>query len=168
MTMTGSASGGVSFTDSTFSDTEFSTVTIGQTQAQSFADGVGAGQCNAFWQDTRTLLTSANEGTGLDFAPTSSSGKTGVVTFARIKVLYVRADPTNTTTITVSKPTNGLNIFTGTTPALAALTPGGVFLFVDPSATGIPVAAGTSDLLQIANSAGASANYTIIVAGGLT
>jgi hypothetical protein len=33
---------------------------------------------------------------------------------------------------------------------------------------GIAVAAGTSDLLTITNSAGASANYTIIVAGGLT
>ena len=167
MTISGSAQAGVSFVDSSVSDAEQATISIGQSAAQSFADGVAAGQCNAMWQDTRTLTTGASE--SLDFAPTSSSGKTGVVTFARIKVVYVRADPANTTNITVSKPTNGLNIFTGgTTPALAALTPGGAFLWVDPSATGVPVAAGTADLLAITNSAGASANYTIIVAGGLT
>jgi len=135
--------------------------------SRSLASGSGAGQADDDWSDERTLAGAANE--DLDFAAgglTNAFGQT--VTWARVKGILVVADPTNTTNLTVKPGASPLPFLTGTTPALAVLPPGGVFLLWVPSAAGILVTGGTGDLINVANAAGASAKYRIVVLGGLT
>lgn len=128
-----------------------------------FTNGTGANQANRAWHDTRTLTTGANE--DLDFAGGVTDAFGNAVTFAAIKAIYVFAKTANTTNLTISRPANGLVLFAASGDALAVLKPGGMFLYTDPSAAGLTVTASTGDLLNIANSAGASASYDIVVIG---
>lgn len=127
------------------------------------ANGTGANQANAMWSDRRTLTTGANE--DLDMAGVLVSELGATLTFTRVKAVFIRSLPANTTTLTVSRPaSNGLAIFAAAGDAIT-IKPGGIFAYVDPSAAGIAVVAGTGDLLNIANAAGASATYEIVIIG---
>jgi hypothetical protein len=127
-----------------------------------FTNGTGANQGNMAFHDSRTLADGANE--DLDLAGVLASAFGATITFAAIKAIVIVARTANTTNLTVTRPANGL-------PFLAAsgdgfvLKPGGMFVLTDPSAAGIAVTAGTGDLVNIANAAGAAATYDVILIG---
>lgn len=135
----------------------------GKTADVSLTDGSGSNQANKCYVATRTVLTAAND--DLDLAGVLLDPLGNLLNFATIKGIVIRADPANTTNLTVSPaPANGfLGPFGASTHTLQ-LRPGGVLSFAAPQ-TGWTVTAGTGDLLRVANAAGASANYTIEIVG---
>lgn len=134
-----------------------------KTLAIAFADGTGLNQANNIYHAQRLLTTGASE--DLDLAGGSLLNPFGnALTFTKIKAIVIFALTTNTTILTLSRPTNGLPFFGAVGDALD-LKPGGLFHFVDPSAAGVTVTAGTGDLIRVANASGASASYQIIIVG---
>lgn len=137
---------------------------VGISKHVDFIDGVGAGQVDRMFSDTRTLAASASEDLDLAGSLTDSFGV--AVTMARVKLIYVAAAPGNTNNVNVTRP--GSN---GVPWALAAgdgvgLVPGGAFMMFAPNAAGILVTSGTGDLITIANSAGGtSVTYDVVILG---
>ena len=89
--------------------------------------------------------------------------------FTKIKLIAIRALSTNTNDVGIARPsTNGLP-FMEAVGDKTVRKPGGVFLHTDPSSAGIPVTAGTGDLIEITNEAGGSSvDYEIIIIGETT
>ncbi|MFD0885758.1 hypothetical protein ACFQ08_14500 [Streptosporangium algeriense] len=126
------------------------------------ADGAGAGQANRLWSDTRTVAGSATDSLDLAGSLTDPFGQ--ALTFARIKGLIVAARTTNTTDVRITRPASNA------VPLLSAagyipVTPGGVFVWFDPSAAGVVVTAGTGDLLDMVNSGATAATYDVVIIG---
>jgi hypothetical protein len=129
----------------------------------SFTNGAGANQSDRIWADQRTLNASTND--DLDLAGVLTDVFGASLTFARIKGMIVRSNPANTQTFSVGGGTNPfVSWATGTTPAVV-VRPGGLFMLVAPDATGYAVAAGTADILRIANGAGSPVTYDIVLWG---
>jgi hypothetical protein len=127
------------------------------------ASGVAIDQADEIWDDERSLATGANE--DLDFAGILTNAFGQTVTLVKLKLLIFIAGSTNTTNLTIGpKSSNGLPFLAGTTPTFV-LKPKGVFLLFDPSLAGITVTAGTGDLINVLNSAGATATYRVIAVG---
>jgi hypothetical protein len=126
-----------------------------------FANGTGANQGNMLWHDQRAVDTNGED---LDLAGGLTSAFGTTITFAVIKGIAVYAAAANSGNIIVSRPANGLVLFTASGDGLAPLKPGGLFLFTDPSAAGTTVTAGTGDLLNIDSSSGTS-TYDIWIWG---
>jgi hypothetical protein len=164
MAVTGSWSLAALLRDLSSSDVEASDIKAELALSGLFADGTGAGQVTKFWQDIRPLTDGGNE--SLDFSPTPASGKQGAVTFTALKFLLIWSPSTNTTNLTISRPAaNGIALFGAASGSLAPIKPGLLFLYIDNSAGGLVVTAGTGDLITITNSAGAAATYGVIAAG---
>jgi hypothetical protein len=163
MAITGQVGINVQLTDTRAGDIETGSVKSAMLQAWNVAAGVGANQADVLFSDKRTLGSGANEDLDVSGA---LSGLFGAAVFVKVKAVAIVAAIANTTVLTVSRPAaNGLPLFGAASDALAGLKPGGGFLFWDPSAAGIAVAAGTADLLNIANAAGASADYYVLILG---
>jgi len=130
---------------------------------QSFEDGIVANKVNLAYMAERTVNASSNDDIDLAGVLTDALGATFAA--AELVAILIRNKPLsgdNTTNLTLSVPTNGAPLLTGTTPALAAIRPGGFFMFCNPDANGImTVTPGTGDLLRIANAAGAQNKYQI-------
>ena len=126
------------------------------------ASSVALDQANTLFADTRTLATAASESLDLSGVLTDAFG--AVIANAEVVGIYIKAATTNTTTLSFfGAASNGFNgPLTGTTPkyTLAA----GEFVFMG-SRAGWAVTAGTGDLVAVSNSAGASADYDIVVIG---
>ena len=119
---------------------------------QVFANGTGANQGNMLWHDQRAVGTAGED---LDLAGGLTSAFGTTITFAAIKGILVYASTSNTGNVIISRPaSNGLVLFAAASDALAALKPGGLFLFTDPSAAGLTVTANTGDLLNFDSSSG--------------
>jgi len=131
--------------------------------AYSIEPGTGAGQADLFWQSTRTLAASATENIDLNGALLEAFGSTA--NFARITLFAVRSAKANTTTLTFGNVTNGVTLFLGGPTQSFILPAGAMLMFYTPDATALTTTAATADLLKVANAAGASATYDIIVAG---
>jgi hypothetical protein len=128
-----------------------------------FSNGTGANQANEVWHDQRSLATGANEDLDLAGALTGVLG--GTLTFAAIKAIIFAAAAQNTTNLTVSRPaSNGVPFLAAASDAFV-LTPGGLFVLTNPSAGGILVTADTGDLINVANAAGATATYDVVIIG---
>lgn len=129
-----------------------------------FADGTGANQANMMWHDQRTLTASAAETLDLVGSLTSVFGTT--ISLTAIKGILVAASSGNTNNVLVSRPSSeGVTVFSAASDAIA-VRPGGIFLWVDPSAAGITTTAATSDDLTLTNSAGStSVVYDIVIWG---
>lgn len=134
-------------------------------QQITFLQGAGAGQADMIWHDRRTIAASATD--SLDLAGTALQNPFGAnLTFARLKMIFVRAAAANTNNVNVVRPASN-----GVPWALAAgdgfaVKPGGLFLWHDPSAAGAVVTAGTGDLIDIVNSAGGtSVEYDVVLVG---
>ena len=141
------------------------TFPIALTQAITLLNGTGAGQADMVFTDTRTLSASATE--DLDLAASLVDAYGATMTFARIKVIIVTAASGNTNNVNVTRPaSNGVPLFLAAGDGLA-VRPGGVAVPLACSdATGVPVTAGTGDLLTFTNSAGStSVTYTVIIIG---
>lgn len=129
--------------------------------------GTGADQADLFWTDTRTIAASGTDDLDLNGSLTFLGSN---VNFARIRLLAITADPTNTNNLTVGNATT--NAWGGgTTPFGGATTttrvvPGATHLYIADSATGMAVTAGSVDTLRIANSGGGTTvTYSIILIG---
>lgn len=131
--------------------------------ALSLATGTGNGQADVLFSDTRTVAISSSE--DLDLAGVLVGAYGATATFARIKVVCIKAAAANTNNVLVSRPANGVVLFSASGDEIA-VRPGGVFLWACTDATGVLVTAATGDLLHIANSgAGTSVDYSVIIIG---
>lgn len=128
------------------------------------ASGVGANQADRIFADQRTLAASATE--DLDLAGVLSDPLGAALTFARIKAVLVKAAAGNTNNVNVTRPAaNGVPLFLAAGDGRPVM-PGGLDLWVAPGATGVPVTAGTGDLLTFTNSgAGSSVTYDVVIIG---
>lgn len=132
------------------------------------ASGTGADQSDLIFADERTVASGAND--DLDLAGVLASSLGATLTFVNITAILLVNKPrsgTNTTNLTIGGGTNPfVGFLGGTTPTIGPIRPGGVVLLSCGAATGIgAVTAGTGDILRIANSAGASATYQIVIVG---
>lgn len=150
------------------------TLDLGSAQAQlsksytvDLTDGTAAGQANRIFHDTRTLTASATEDIDLAGVLTDAFGAT--LTYVRVKGLIVAAAAANTNNVIVggASATQFVSWNGGATHTVT-VRPGAVFaLFAGAAdASGYVTAAGSTDLLKIANSAGStSVTYDLVVIG---
>ena len=133
-------------------------------KAIALAAGVGADQSDVLFTDTRTLAASGTENLDLAGALTNAFGAT--ITMARVKAIFIVADPGNTNDVQLTRPaSNGVPIFLAASDGVA-IGPGDVFLITRRGATGFAVTASTADLITITNSgAGSSVTYSIVIVG---
>lgn len=134
------------------------------------ASGTAAGQADKAWWDHRTLAASTSE--TLDLAGPLLDPFGGAITMARIKMLLVSADSTNTNNVVVGgAASNAVVGLFGATTHTGIVRPGAtlVWLAGTTDAIGYAVTAGTGDLLQIANSSsGTLVGYSVVVIGTST
>lgn len=127
-------------------------------------NGIAAGQASQCWTDTRTLGPSATE--SLDLAGVLVNAFGVAVTFAKLKLIAVRASPLNNVA-------NAVNVLRGASAGVPAFTaagagvplgPGAWFVCQDP--TGIVVTPATADILTVTNSAGVNpVSYDVLLLG---
>lgn len=145
------------------SPTDLSTPTdeLSLSEAIRLASGTGSGSADREFHDSRTLTTGATEDLDLAGGLTDPLGNT--LTFATIKAIVVLAASGNTTNLTLG---NGTNAWVGPWGATGTevVKPGGLYVNVAPG-TGWTVTASTADILKVANAAGASATYRIVLLG---
>jgi len=130
------------------------------------ATGTSAGQADVMFTDTRSINASSSEDLDLVGALTDALGTT--FSPVRVKALIVSAAAGNTNSVVVggASATQWAALL-GTTGTVT-LRPGAFFAAVAgvADATGYVCAAGSTDLLKIANSSsGTSVTYDIIVIG---
>ncbi len=135
---------------------------LSQTWAQEFQSGSGSGQINKLFADTRTLADGANEELDLAGALTDPFGAS--LTFTKVKVLAIKNKSATQTLSVGGAAANAWSALFGDATDILKIAPSSMALLVcDPA--GVAVTAATADLLKIANSAGAAADYDIIVLG---
>lgn len=133
---------------------------LNSTFTLSLADGTDDDEADLLFHDTRSLATGADESLDLAGVLLDSFGST--LTFSKVKFLAIY-NKTAGQTLTVG---NGAAPFEGWISALGTIQIHGeswAVLIADP--VGWPVVAATDDLLKIANSAGATCYYDIIIVG---
>jgi hypothetical protein len=129
-----------------------------------YTNGTGANQCDLANSVSYSITTGATQ--TLDLAGVLTSALGTAVNLVKLKVLYIRSRPTNTTAVTVSRPAaNGVALFGAASGALAPIEPGGRIFWESPGAAGLGVVAATGDLISITNAAGATAVVDVYVAG---
>jgi hypothetical protein len=129
----------------------------------SFSNGTGANQADLAYLAERTVASNTNDDIDLAGVLTDAFGAT--VAAAELVALVVVNEPLsgtpNTTNLTMGGATNYVPGFSA---ALWPISPGGVFEIASPGAAGLAtIAAGTADILRIANSSGASATFQICI-----
>jgi hypothetical protein len=130
------------------------------------ASGSGTGQADRLYVATRTIAASSNE--DLDLAGVLTDPVSAVITFARVKALFVVAAAGNTNNVVVgaAAATQWATLLNST--GTVTLRPGSGFMAwtAAADATGWVVGAGASDFLRVANSgAGSSVSYDIAIVG---
>jgi hypothetical protein len=131
----------------------------------SLTNGTGANQSDQMWHDTRTIAASGTD--SLDLAGSLSNGLGATVTFARVKTIVVFAAAANTNNVVVGGAGSNtfINWVSDATDKIV-IRPGGVFVLHSPDATAYAVAAGSADILQVANSSsGSTVTYDVIILG---
>ena len=129
------------------------------------ADGIGANKAESIFHDQRTFTASSTEDLDLSGVLLDAFGV--AIAFTKIKTIIVAAVIANTNNVLVGGAASNqfLNWTSDPTDEIV-VKPGGVFMLHDPTAGGYAVAAGTGDLLKIANSAGGSSVvYDVIIIG---
>lgn len=140
-------------------------VTVNHSYGMSLADGTAANQADRLFVDQRTLLTAANEDLDLSGLLQPFFGAS-TMALVKLKAFGLFSKASNTTNLTVSRgATNGSLLFTAVSSGVAAIKPGCGFLWWDSSLAGVAVTGGTVDLINVANSAGASAVYDVYIIG---
>jgi len=127
-----------------------------------FANGAGNLQANTLWADTRTVASATPDPIALSGgALLNAFGET--ITFAKVKVLYIKASDQNGVDITL---TDDFGLFALTGDGLV-VKPGGVALIAAPDASGYalgPTASPVTGTVTVTPGAG-SATYDIFVVG---
>lgn len=132
----------------------------------SFADGESINQAEVLWTDTRTITASSSE--DLDLSGTALQDQLGAnIAFTSIKLMYIKALSTNTNDVVVGGASATQFVaWVGDSTDKVNIVPGGTLLIIAPDAAGYAVAAGSTDLLKIANSSsGTSVTYDITLIG---
>ncbi|MEU8278243.1 hypothetical protein ACFYOK_37250 [Microbispora bryophytorum] len=145
-------------------DLQTASAPVNFAQQINFAQGAGAGAAETIWTDTRTVEASATDAIDLAGSLTGPFGTT--LTFTKIKGVIVRASAANTNNVNVVRDsTSGVPLFLATGDGIP-VKPGGLFVWLDPSAAGVAVTPSTGDLLNLVNSgAGTSVAYDIFIIG---
>jgi hypothetical protein len=139
---------------------------VEESVGMTFADGTDAGEADKWVSTERSLADGATE--DLDLSGTLTDIFGSVVTLTDIVGFALYALTTNTTNLTVGAAAG--TQWTGALNAAGTVTlrPGQWMAFgcsKTTDATGFPVAAGVSDLLKVANAAGAIAKYRVYILG---
>lgn len=131
-------------------------------------NGTGSGQANRLFHDRRTIAASGTD--DLDLAGSLLDGFGNTLTFARVKLLLVKADPGNTNNVVVGgDATAAWASWAGAATHTVTVRPGGLLVLAAPDATAYVVTATTADILQIANSGGGTGvTYDIVLVGSAT
>lgn len=129
------------------------------------SDGTGLAQAHLKWTDQRTLAASATE--NLDLAGVLTDPFGTVLTFAKVKLLYIYAEAANTNDVKVGGAASfAFATMFGDPTDVLSIKPGGVLLLIAPTSAGYAVTTGTGDLLKITNSAGTTTvTYSIVIIG---
>jgi hypothetical protein len=137
---------------------------LDNTTRYKWATGTGADHADKMYTDENTL--SASDTANVDLAGSLADGFGGTITFARIKMVVVKAAAGNTNDVQVTRPGSlGAPLFLAAGDGIP-VKPGGLFAWVAPGATGVAVTAGSADLLTFTNSAGStSVTYDLIIIG---
>ena len=123
--------------------------------------GVGLNQADAVWSDRRTVNASTTDSLDLNGALETAVGV--AFTPARIKGLICRNRGAQN--IALTRPAaNGVPWLTAAGDSII-IVPGGINIWLAPTAAGIAVAAGTGDLIDIVTGAGAAVDYDIVIIG---
>lgn len=132
-----------------------------------FTNGAGANQANEVFSDIRTLTASSTENLDLAGSLTGAFGET--LTFTKVKALVIVAAAGNTNDVVVGgAASNGFSTPFGDPTDTVKVKPGGALVLIAPDAAGYAVAAGTGDLLKIANGgSGTGVTYTIVIVGAV-
>lgn len=139
-------------------------IPVKKTFPWTIVNGIGVGQANEFYFAERTLASGVAE--DLDFSGPLLDLFGDAFVLVKLKAIIIGNKAANTTNLTVSRPAaNGVALFGAASDALAIIPPGYAFLYMNGSAAGLAVTAGTADLVNIANSAGASAIYDVVGIG---
>lgn len=162
MALTTSISVSVNATQTKVADQRTLTDPIAMSLAATLADGSGANKASKVFYDERTLTTGATE--DLDLAGSLTDGFGTTLTFTKIRLVMIKADAANTTALTVGNGTNPF-LFLGTGSHVVVLDASDMILLYKPGANGVAVTAGTGDVLKVANAAGASATYQVLIVG---
>ena len=131
-------------------------------------DGTAANQADLLYAAERSVGSGANDDLDLSGGLTDAFGATiTMVEVVGIVIINEAANGTaNTTDLTIGAGSNPFVGFLGATDTIGPIKPGGTFMLFAGDAAGIgTVTAGTGDILRIANSAGATANYQIAILG---
>lgn len=128
---------------------------------QSFSDGTTADKVDRAYIAERTVASATNDDIDVAGALTDALGTT--ITAAELVGLIIMnkraSGVANTTSLTIGGSTSGVPGFTA---AGHVVKPGGVFVLMNPDATGIAaVTASTGDIIRVTNGSGASNTYQI-------
>lgn len=116
--------------------------------------------------DQRNLVASATEDLDLVGGSQLTDFTGTAVSFAKIKLLAVKALSTNTNNVVVGNATSNAWAALLNSTGTLTLRPGTGFVVCATDATGYATTAGTGDLLKIANSAGTTGvDYQIAILG---
>ena len=131
----------------------------------SFGNGTTANNIDLVYVAERTVASNTTD--SVDVAGALSDGLGATITAAEIVAIVVMnkraSGVANTTNLTIGA-TGSLNQLSGFNQALATVKPNGMYMHVNPDATGIvAVTAGSADVLPIANSSGASNAYQLVI-----
>lgn len=139
------------------------------TAAINLASGTVANAADVLWMDQRTVASASNDDLDLAGVLTGAFGAT--FTAAELVGVFIinapRNGAANTTALTIGGGSNPIVGFLGgTTPTIGPLQPGAFVFLASPHASGLgAIAAGTGDILRIANASGAAATYQIAILG---
>jgi len=130
-----------------------------------FTNGTGANQVGSVFTDTRTLAASGSEDLDLSGVLTDAFG--AAIVFTKIKGLIIKAAAANTNDVLVGGHASAACAsFFGDATDKVRVKPGGMVALMAPNAAGYAVAAGTADLLTVANSgSGAGVTFDILILG---
>lgn len=129
-------------------------------QVTQLVNGSGAGQADRVYTSEATIASGAT--LSLDLAGSLTDALGQAFTPARVRAIYIFSKGTNTTNVTLFGDANGLPILSAVATT-KTLKPGGTSLDIDPSVAGVPVTAGTGDIVKLVNAAGAAAVVQIVI-----
>jgi hypothetical protein len=126
-------------------------------------DGVGAGQAQKYWQDTRTIAAASSD--SLDLSGGISDVFGNALALTGVKVLRIRAAAANLSDVIVGgAAANAFMLFADATDKLP-IKPGGELFLTAPDPAGYPVVNTSADILKVANAGAGAVTYTIEIIG---
>lgn len=129
----------------------------------SWPSGTGANQADRLYQQAgATIAGSAT--TQVDLTGTLMDAFGTLLAMVRVKCVAVYAYPANANDIQLTRPATGVAIL-GATADYVVIRPGGIFVWIAPDATAVPVAAGTADLINLTNAGAGTVTYDLVVLG---